>query len=79
MRCPHGCASACAHPGCPAGVLGEQLVVAGPETVAYFERASEVVWRERRASGVREDRRWRWVEVRRVPVNGGRVACLSGS
>jgi hypothetical protein len=59
-------------------VHGEQLVVAGPEELVYSERRSEVVWRERRASGVREERRWWWAEVRRVPVNG-RTGCLSGS
>lgn len=76
-RCPHGASSACATPGCVAGVRGEHLVVAGPEAVAYFERASEVVYQERRASGLRVDRVWRWVEVRREPAR--RVAWQTGS
>ena len=77
-RCPHGFSSACPYPGCAAGVAGEQLVVAGPAEVVYLERASEVVGRERRGNVVRIDERWRWVEVRRVPVNGGRVAWQTG-
>ena len=70
-RCEtHGTDAPCPWPGCAVGIEGEQLVVAGPRAVRYFERDRTLSIMQGRLVAT-----WTWTETRVVNlVDAGRSA-----